>query len=132
MHRLALVTLAAVLLPGCAALTRPSDAEMARLPVVRYGDAAPSGQPYILHYPAGVPLPVEARVHGTLMEQDTRSTLQVSIRKDLYTYKQWASLDGKTWCPATDLIGGHFQFVVPGDGDSRAPGVMRAEFNLKP
>ena len=44
----------------------------------------------------------------------------------------WASLDGKTWCPATDLIGGHFQFVVPGDGDSRAPGVMRAEFNLKP
>lgn len=132
MHRLAALALVSLVLPGCASLIRPSDAELAQLPVVRFGDAAPAGQPYILHYPAGAPLPVEARIHGSLMEQDTRSTLQVSIRKDIYTYKQWASLDGKTWCRATDLIGGHFQFVVPGEGDSRAPGVMRAEFNLKP
>ena len=42
MHRLAALALVSLVLPGCASLIRPSDAELAQLPVVRFGDAAPA------------------------------------------------------------------------------------------
>ena len=129
--RLSAGTLAALTLAGCASFGKPGADELARLPVVRFGDTAPAGQPFILHYPAGAPLPVEARVHGSLLDGEARSTLTVRTRQDVYTYKQWASLDGKNWKPGNEVIGGNFEIRVPGEQDGRNPGSMRAEFNLK-
>ena len=129
--RLSAGTLAALALTGCASLVKPGADEMARLPVVRFGDTAPAGQPYILLYPAGAPLPVEARIHGSLLDGEARSTLIVRPHQDVYTYKRWASLDGKNWKPANEVIGGNFEIRVPGEQDGRNPGSMRAEFNLR-
>ncbi len=86
--------LAALALTACANLGKPGADELARLPVVRFGEAAPAGQPFILHYPAGAPLPVEARIHGSLLQEEARGVLTVRTKQDLYTYKHWASLDG--------------------------------------
>ena len=117
-------------LTACAGLP-PSGDEMARLPVVRFGDAAPAGQPFILLYPAGAPLPVETRIHGSLLQDEARGLLTVRTRQDIYTYKHWASLDGKTWKAGNQVVGGQFEIAVPGEKDGRNPGSMRAEFNLK-
>lgn len=117
-------------LTACALLP-PSSESMSRLPVVRYGQTAPADGQFILHYPAGAPLPVETRLHGSLLEQEARGELTVRIKRDVYVYKNWASLDGKHWQASNQLIGGHFEIRVPGDKDARNPGMMRAEFNLK-
>ena len=117
-------------LTACAGLP-PGGDEMARLPVVRFGDSAPTGQSFILLYPAGAPLPVETRIHGSLLQEEARGVLTVRTKQDLYTYKHWASLDGKTWKAGNQLLGGHFEIAVPGEKDGRNPGSMRAEFNLK-
>lgn len=129
--RLATATLATLTLAGCASFGAPSADELDRLPIVRFGDAAPAGQPFILLYPAGTPLPVEARIHGSLLDGEAHSTLTVRTRQDLYTYKHWASLDGKNWKTGHDVVGGNFEIRVPGEKDGRNPGSMRAEFNLK-
>lgn len=123
--------LAALALAGCASFGQPGADELARLPVVRFGEQAPAGQPHILHYPAGVPLPVEARIHGSLLEAEARSTLNVRLTQDVYTYKQWASLDGKTWRRHGEIVTGQFEIRMPGDQNGHNPGSMRAEFNLK-
>lgn len=125
-----LCILGACALTACAGLP-PAGDEMARLPVVRYGDTPPASQPFILLYPAGAPLPVETRIHGSLLQDEARGLLTVRTKQDVYTYKHWASLDGKTWKPGHDVIGGHFEITVPGERDGRNPGSMRAEFNLK-
>jgi len=122
--------LGACALTACAGLP-PGGDEMARLPVVRFGDSAPAGQPFILLYPAGAPLPVETRIDGSLLQEEARGVLTVRTKQDVYTYKQWASLDGKTWKPGNQVVGGQFSIAVPGEKDGHNPGSMRAEFNLK-
>ncbi|HOB96821.1 MAG TPA: hypothetical protein PKL46_22510 [Aquabacterium sp.] len=122
--------LGACALTACAGLP-PGGDEMARLPVVRFGDSAPTGQSFILLYPAGAPLPVETRIHGSLLQEEARGVLTVRTKQDVYTYKQWASLDGKTWKPGNQVVGGQFSIAVPGEKDGHNPGSMRAEFNLK-
>ena len=125
-----LCLLGACALTACAGLP-PSGEDMARLPVVRFGDTPPADQPFILLYPAGAPLPVETRIHGSLLQDEARGLLTVRTVRDLYTYKHWASFDGKTWQPSQALVGGQFEIRVPGERDGRNPGVLRAEFNLK-
>ena len=122
--------LGACALTACAGIP-PGGDEMARLPVVRFGDTPPADQPFILLYPAGAPLPVETRIHGSLLQEEARGVLTVRTKQDLYTYKHWASLDGKTWKAGNQLLGGHFEIAVPGEKDGRNPGSMRAEFNRK-
>ena len=122
--------LGACALTACAGLP-PGGDEMARLPVVRFGDSAPTGQSFILLYPAGAPLPVETRIHGSLLQKEAHGVLTVRTKQDVYTYKQWASLDGKTWKPGNQVVGGQFSIAVPGEKDGHNPGSMRAEFNLK-
>jgi len=122
--------LGACALTACAGLP-PGGDEMARLPVVRFGDSAPTGQSFILLYPAGAPLPVETRIHGSLLQEEAHGVLTVRTKQDVYTYKQWASLDGKTWKPGNQVVGGQFSIAVPGEKDGHNPGSMRAEFNLK-
>ena len=95
------------------------------------GQTAPAGQPFVLHYPAGAPLPVETSVSGTLLEKTDKSELQVSLKRDVYVYKHWASFDGKDWQRGDRLVGGRIGLTLPGESDGRAPGTLSAEFNLK-
>ena len=129
-----LFTLPALLLSGCAAFG-PSPEDIARLPVVRYGQAAPANGQYVLLYPADTDLPVIARVDGSLFAKTDRTTLNVRIKQDIYTYRDLISFDGKTWSNSQSKVGGTFNFTLPGwkegQQDGQSPGQMSAEFNLR-
>lgn len=130
-----LLTLPALLLSACASLTGPSAEDIARLPVVRYGQAAPADGNFVLLYPAGVDLPVIAKVDGSLFARTDQTTLKVRIKQDIYTYRDQVSFDGKNWSHGPGKVGGKFSFTLPGEKDGKrdgvSPGEMAAEFNLK-
>src|SRR5689334_203069 len=132
MKRASLATLvtATLGLGACAGIP-PTGDEMAKVPVVRYGNPAPADGRFVLHYPAGAPLPVIASVGGSLMEQPAQAALDVALKRDVYIYRHWVSFDGKTWQAGDGVVAGDFRIVLPGEADGKAPGTMSASFDLK-
>jgi hypothetical protein len=130
-----LLAFSAFALSACAGLTGPSADEIARLPVVRYGQTAPADGNFVLLYPAGANLPVNTKVVGSLFEKTDEATLNVRVKRDIYIYRNQVSLDGKTWSIGHDKVGGQIHFALPGDKegkrDGKSPGELTAEFNLK-
>lgn len=125
------LTLIAISLVGCSGMMPPNAKEMAQIPVIRFGDDAPAGKEFALFYPAGMSLPVNASVSGTLLAQSDKATLHVTLKQDVYAYKQWVSFDGKTWQRSDKVIAGKFEIYVPGMPDGKTSGKLSAEFNLK-
>lgn len=129
------VAISALALSACASLSGPSAEEISRLPVVRYGQPAPAGQNFVLHYPAGAELPINAKVAGNLFEKTDQATLIVKLKQDVFMYRDQASFDGKTWSTGHHLVSGKFWLALPGDKDgqrdAQSPGELAAEFNLK-
>lgn len=128
-------TLAPLALSACAALGPGSD-EINRLPVVAFGEKAPaSGTEYVLRYPAGVDLPVDAKVGGNLFSQMAQTRLKVQLKQDVFVYRDQVSLDGKNWATGHKQVSTHIHIGLPGQAeglqDPSAPGEMRLEFNLK-
>lgn len=128
--RLALASIA-LSLSACASLMPPSADELANVPVVRYGQPVAEGKNFILHYPAGVPLPVEALISGNIFEKNEQALLNPRLTQDIYTYKTWVSFDGKRWQRGNELIGGNIELHLPGEKDGSSPGRLSAEFNQK-
>lgn len=133
MKRASLILLAAVAasLGACAGIP-PSGAEMASVPVVRYGNPAPADGRFVLLYPAGSPLPVVASVGGSLLERPAQSALDVALKRDVYLYRNWVSFDGKIWQAGDGVVASDFRITLPGEADGKAPGSMTARFDLKP
>jgi len=125
------LAIAALSLSACANLIPPSAEEAAALPTIRFGQAAPEGKDYILLYPAGVPLPMDMSITGSLFEKNETATLSPRLKRDIYVYKTWASHDGKTWQRGNQLVSGKIEFHLPGEADGRKSGVLGAEFNEK-
>lgn len=95
-------------LVGCAAL-RPAPVELiAKLPILRVGDPSPPNTEYVLFYPAGFAFPVKLKTSGSLFVSGKEVESQVTLAKDLYLYKYWASHDGKTWKNSHELLGVEF------------------------
>lgn len=93
---------------GCATL-RPAPVEsIAKLPVVRVGDPSPQNTKYVVFYPAGFAFPVKLKTSGSLFASEKQVESQVTLAKDLYLYKYWASHDGKTWKNSHELLGVQF------------------------
>lgn len=132
MKRVSLAILAATLGLGACAGIPPTASEMAAVPVVRYGNQAPAGGEFVLHYPAGAALPVVASVDGTLLGRSAQATLDVAVKRDVYVYRNWVSFDGKTWQSGNGAVDGEFRITLPGETDGKAPGSMSARFDLKP
>lgn len=128
-----LLTLAlfASTLTGCAGLTPPNAKDMTQITNVRYGENAPNGKEFIIFYPAGVALPIVASVNGTLLAQEDQATLHVTLKRDIYVFKQWVSFDGQRWQSSRDLLSSNFAIEIPGIRDGKNPGKLHAEFNLK-
>ena len=129
-----LMTLPALFLSACAGLGGPSADEISRLPVVRFGQPAPAGE-FVLLYPAGVNLPVIAKVDGSLLAKTDQTQLNIQVKQDVFVYRDQVSFDGKIWHLGTEKIVGKFMFSLPGEKngkrDATSPGEMGAEFNLR-
>ncbi|WP_448204039.1 hypothetical protein [Azospirillum sp. sgz302134] len=129
LSKIALCLAAAASLSACAGIP-PSADEMAKLPVVRYGQPAPADKNFVLLYPAGAPLPVVASVKGDLLQRTDEKTLEVSTKRDIYTYREWVSFDGKTWERGDNATSSRFEILLPG-GDGVSPGKLSASFDKK-
>lgn len=103
-----LITLVLSTLVGCAAL-RPAPVDsIAKLPVVRVGDHPSQNMEYVVFYPAGFAFPVKLKTSGSLFTAGKEVESKISLAKDLYLYKYWASHDGKTWKNSHKLLGVEF------------------------
>ncbi|WP_424192749.1 hypothetical protein ACMYR3_15105 [Ampullimonas aquatilis] len=123
-------------LAGCAGMAPLNDATLSSKPVVRYGETAQVPD-YVLLYPAGTPLPVNASVTGTLLTEPTQAQLLPKLKRDFYVYQDMASFDGKHWDFSKKILDSKFVITLPGYGpdgrtfDSVSKGSLAAEFNLK-
>jgi hypothetical protein len=116
---------------GCSSWMAPSEKEMAQVPLVRFGEAAPADKKFMVLYPAGTPLPVVASVGGSLLDQADKTTLHVMLKRDVYVYGHWVSFDGKKWGYRRHAVDGKFDFRLPGLENGSNPGTLGVVFNLK-
>lgn len=123
------LALLALSLTACAGLP-PSTAEIAQAPQIRFGQPLPKENNYVLLFPAGTPLPVSTVVDGNLFEREGQSTLHVTLKRDVYMFKQFASFDGKNWQPARDLIETNLELRIPQEDGSNA-GYLHIKMNQK-
>lgn len=127
--RILIAAATCVAVTACAGLS-PSAAEIAKTPEIRFGQPLPKDENYVLLFPAGTPLPVSFTVGGNLFEQEQQATLHVTLKHDVYAYRQFASLDGKSWQPARELIKTQLQLEIPQKDGSHA-GMLRLDMNQK-
>jgi hypothetical protein len=116
-------------LSACATLP-PSSTEMAKLPVIPFGQPQPAGDNHIIRYPAGQPLPVTTIIDGSLFEKGQQSALNVVLKHDIYAYRHFASLDGQHWLPARKLIDTHLELQIPQKNGDNA-GMLHLQMDEK-
>ena len=108
MKHIFLIALTLSTILGCAALRPVPMESISKLPVVRVGDAAPRNTEYVVFYPSGFAFPVKLKASGSLFASEKQIESQVTLAKDLYLYKYWASHDGKMWKNSHELLGVEF------------------------
>lgn len=123
----ALTTLVA--LSGCAALSRPAAEQLAALPVVDFPNPAPAGD-FILKLPGGKPIPTQVIIEGSALASGAQQTLNASLPRDLWVYRNWVSEDGKTWKPAADVLDIHVAIAIPSHQHPQ-PGEIRVTIDRK-
>jgi hypothetical protein len=130
MNKTLVIILATVAgLAGCAGFGNLKSEEVRDLPLVKFGDVVPQNRDFILYFPAGQPIPTVVQVQGNLFERSAEETVSVTLRKDIYVYKEWISFDRKHWY-GDEAFGLNLNIQVPG---YRHPGPgSQAGFNEKP
>lgn len=113
------IIVASAILTACAGLP-PSTAEIAKVPQVQFGQPLPADDNFVLHFPAGTPLPVSTVVDGNLFERDGQATFNITLKHDVYVYRQFASFDGQNWQPTRKLIETHLELQIPQKDGSNA------------
>jgi hypothetical protein len=112
---------------GCA--TQPPSADaLSKLPVVQFGEAVPAGGEYILFFPADKPIPVNVAVKGSLFAREAEQRLDVTLRRGIYTYRNWVSYDRVTWRDGPEVIKSDFRIMIP-SYQHPEPGVIRIQMD---
>lgn len=118
-----------VLTSACATWQKPPEDKLQTLPVIRFGEAAPSGD-FILFFPAGQPIPNRVVISGDVFARTAEDTLDVALQRDLYVHKQWISYDKKTWIHGQRALELTVGIKVPGYDHPR-PGLIEVKMNAK-
>lgn len=113
---------------GCASPQAPSTELLSGLPVVEFGQAVPADKEYILLFRAGKPIPLDVAVKGSLFAKDAEQRLEVTVRKDLYVYKDWVSYDRVTWRNGREAIKTDAQMRIPSYKHPE-PGLIRIQMD---
>ncbi len=113
---------------GMATAAPPSYKELAKLPVIRFGDPVPSTD-YILLFPAGKPVTISVSIEGSLFAKTAGAELMVTPAREIMVYKDWASMDGVRWIPRSELIKSDVVVKVPGY-NYPYPGILKVRMDL--
>lgn len=82
---------------GCATVNSPDTAKLSGLPIVEFGNDSPGDGEYILFVRSGKDIPAKVTIAGSMLAGETTLKTTIQLKKDIYLYKQWTSLDGKSW-----------------------------------
>jgi len=110
------------------AASSPSYETLSKLPVVRFGDPVPATD-HILLFSAGQPISISISIEGSLFSQPAKSELMVTPAREVFVYKDWASLDGLVWIQRSELIKSDVVVKIPGYSHP-APGVVKVRMDL--
>ena len=124
-----MTTCVSLLVTGCGSL-QPSAAELANLPVVQFGEPVPQGKDYILFFPADKPIPANVAIKGTIFAKEAEQRLEVTLRRDIYAYKEWLSYDRVTWHNGQQTIKTDVRIQLPGYRHPE-PGIIRIQMDEK-
>jgi hypothetical protein len=113
---------------GVALAASPSYEELARVPVIPFGEPAPEGD-YILMFPAGRPISIDVSVEGSFFTKPAGAKLVVTPTREFFVFRDWASLDGVTWKPRSELIKSDVVVKIPGYNHP-LPGIMKVRMDL--
>jgi hypothetical protein len=116
-------------LSACAGLP-PKPEELAKVPHIQFGQPLPQGNDYVLHFPAGAVLPVAAAVEGNLFENGDQANMHVTLKRDVYAYRQFVSFDGVNWKLYLNLIDIRLELQIP-QKDGGNAGIVRVKVNQK-
>lgn len=110
---------------GCASLSTPTSSLIDSIPVVKVGELSDAPKDHIVFIPANTDFPIEFSVKGTLFNNEHTSTILASFTQDIYLYKYWASLDGRTWVNSHKLID-----VEPSGGFDKSGGTVEVKLDI--
>lgn len=108
MSKQLVITFILLVVSGCAALQPVPTETLSKLPVVQVGNVPPTDSEYIVYYPAGQDLPIQLKANGSLFTKEKSIESHVTLTKDLYLYKYWASHDKEKWENSHELLGVEF------------------------
>ena len=111
-----------------AAASAPSFETLSKLPVVRFGDPLPASD-YILLFSAGQPITISITIEGSLFSQPAKNELTVTPAREIFVYRDWASLDGLVWMQRGDLIKSDVAVKIPGYNHP-LPGELKVRMDL--
>ncbi len=117
-----LAIMASLAISACAGV--PTSSELAQVPMVTFGEKIPANQDFILLFPAGQPISTDVQIVGTLLQQQASDQLTVTLKRDIYAYKNWVSFDGKNWIEAREALAVRFDVKLPGPKHPQ-PGYIR-------
>jgi len=93
MKYLLLVCLLCLPVTSFAAASPPTYEELAKLPVVRFGDPVPDSD-YILQFPAGKPVTISVSIEGSLFAKGAVAELAVTPSREIFVFREWEALTG--------------------------------------
>ncbi len=106
----------------------PTYESLAKMPVVLFGEPVPKAD-HILMFMPGQPITMAISIEGSLFSQPAATDLVVTPSRTIFVFKEWASLDGKTWLPRGDLIKSDVLVKIPGYNHP-LPGMLRVRMDL--
>ena len=125
-----IVIIALIAFSGCATLQKPSQQMLTNFPVITFGEFVPPDTDFILYFPAGKTIPTTVSIVGNLFEETAEEVLNVTLRDDIYAYKEWISFDRKTWAKGEDVLDTNLEIKIPGY-EYPKPGFMKLQMDWK-
>ena len=131
MIRVAAPILAAFLLvAGCATVSSPWYEQVKSYPLIRLGDPKPADGQYILHLPAGEPVPTKVLIKGNVFREQEAQEVYATPKKDIYFFENWISFDRSKWTRARETLDLGWDVTIPGYG-SPEPGTILIKVDRK-
>lgn len=106
----------------------PTYDDVAKMPVILFGEPVPKTD-YILMFMPGQPITMTISIEGSLFSQPAATELVVTPSRTIFVFKDWASLDGKTWLPRGELIRSDVLVKIPGYNHP-LPGMLKVRMDL--
>lgn len=118
------------LVGGCATVSSPWYEQLKSYPLIRLGDPKPADGKYVLHLPAGVPVPTKVLIKGNVFKEQGPQEVLATPKRDIYFFEKWISFDMKSWTRARETLDLGWDVVIPGHANPE-PGTILIKVDRK-